>query len=180
MAGSSSRGPERDSNDGNRQTQHCQIKASQKRPCCRALQKTSKPRLTMAQRMCALDACGHTGLVSLAELPVSTGIKEDLHSPDDGWLKNTTVRTTPVDSQTEVQGQPPLAPSVAVYANLPIEWPLARISVCRMSVSSCGLRSIEGWRNSASEESTSDTCPGRWSSAPRKTLTLSVAPWLPS
>ena len=27
--------------------------------------------------------CGHTGLASLAETPVSTGIKEDPHSPDE-------------------------------------------------------------------------------------------------
>ena len=61
--------------------------------------------------------------------------KHSLLAAQSERVKNTTTRTTPVDSQTEVQGQPPLAPPVAVYANLPIEWPLARISVCMRHVS---------------------------------------------
>ena len=48
------------------------------------------------------------------------------------------------DAQAVELDQPPLAPPVALYANLPTEWPLARISVYTRHI---GLRSIEDLRN---------------------------------
>ena len=50
-------------------------------------------------------------------------------------VKESTMQTTPAASQATEQVLPPLAPPVTVYANLPIEWPLARISVYMRHVS---------------------------------------------
>ena len=50
-------------------------------------------------------------------------------------VKESTMQTAPAASQATEQVLPPLAPPVTVYANLPIEWPLARISVYMRHVS---------------------------------------------
>ena len=46
-----------------------------------------------------------------------------------------TLKTAAQAAQAVELDQPPLAPPVALYANLPIEWPLARISVYTRHIS---------------------------------------------
>ena len=120
--------------------------------------------------------CGHTGLVSFAELPSPTDIKHDPASPDDDPREvGTAIQNSPMEitlgddgehaglaeADLTVQSEQramqelyryqkhsllamraggveplmPLAPPVSVYANLPTEWPLARISVYMRHIS---------------------------------------------
>ena len=50
-------------------------------------------------------------------------------------VEEPTALPTPAAPQAAEPDQPPMAPPVTVYANLPTEWPLARISVYMRHVS---------------------------------------------
>ena len=48
-------------------------------------------------------------------------------------------------AQAAELGQPPVAPPVALYTNLPTEWPLARISVYTVQTHLIGEQEVQGF-----------------------------------
>ena len=61
--------------------------------------------------------------------------KHSMQAVEAAGVEEPTARPTPAARQAAEPDQPPLAPPVTVYANLPTEWPQARISVYMRHVS---------------------------------------------